>query len=145
MSVILPLPSKIHGDRCSLNPWELRKSYNPNPDSRDKQTYRRHEYWPVTSLSDTANSRENRDKTVCLFSVQLHWQKWQKVSPIKSASIGPITKWCIHEICIIHRSFTSLSSIYDIFKIDWAALKQTVKIAGNRCFFTTILSILKIW
>jgi hypothetical protein len=45
----------------------------------------------------------------------------------------------------MHYPFNARSSIYDIFKIHRAALKIHSKIAENRCFSTTILSILDIY
>jgi hypothetical protein len=39
-------------------------------------------------------------------------------------TITLIAKWCIHEICIIYRSFTSWSPIYHIFNIDRMVVKK---------------------
>ena len=59
-------------------------------------------------------------------------------------TITLIAKWCIYEICVIYRSFTSWSPIYHIFNIDRIVVKKLSFWAILAVCFKAALSILKI-
>ena len=92
-------------------------------------TYLRHKYTCSSQFAENVSPRSNRLGHGALPSMNepvrsvLHELTGANCAQTK-VTITLIAKWCIHEICVIYRSFTSWSPIYHIFNIDRVVVKK---------------------